>query len=48
MNEWLKRALLSNKSLERASGHRGRAALAIDGVLAGAEAGSCQAAQLNR
>jgi hypothetical protein len=39
---------MPNKLLERASGHRGRAVLAMDGVLAGAEWAPCQAAQLNR
>ena len=37
-----------NKSLERARGHRGRAVLAINCVLAGAEWAPCLAAQLNR
>ena len=39
---------LTNNALERASGHRGRAVLAMDRVLAGAEWAPCQAAQLNR
>ena len=38
----------SNKSLERARGHRGRAVLAMDGVRAGAEWAPCLAAQLSR
>jgi hypothetical protein len=42
------RTMLPNKSLERACGHCGRAALAIDCVLAGAEWPSCLAAQLSR
>ena len=40
--------MTSNNALERASGHRGRAALAINCVLAGAEWAPCLAAQLNR
>ena len=49
MNELrLRRALLSNKSLERAHDYRGGAALAMDGVLAGAEWAPCLAAQLGR
>lgn len=38
----------ANNALQRTRGHRGRAALAIDCVLAGAEFGPCQAAELNR
>ena len=38
----------ANKSLERAFGHRARAALAMDCALAGAEWAPCLAAQLNR
>ena len=37
-----------NNTLERASCHPGRAVLAMDGVLAGAECAPCQAAQLGR
>ena len=40
--------MTANNALERASGHRGRAALAMDGVLAGADWAACQAAQLSR
>jgi hypothetical protein len=40
--------VLSNNALERTSGHRGRAFLAIDCVLAGTEWAPCLAAQLNR
>jgi hypothetical protein len=40
--------MLANNTLERAYGHRGRAVLAIDCVLACAECAPCQAAQLNR
>ena len=40
--------MLSNKSLERTKTYGGRAVLAIDCVLAGAEWAPCQAAQLNR
>ena len=40
--------MLADKALERSCCHRGRAVLAMDGVLAGAEWASCQAAQLNR
>ena len=39
--------VLSNNALERACAHRGRAALAIDCVLAGAERAPCLAAQLS-
>jgi hypothetical protein len=39
---------LANKSLERSCGHRGRAVLAMDRVLGGAEWAPCLAAQLNR
>jgi len=38
----------SNNALERTGVDRGRAALAMDFVLAGAEWAPCQAAQLNR
>jgi hypothetical protein len=41
-------ALMSNNALERSCGHRGRAVLAIDGVLASAERAPCLAAQLSR
>ncbi|HEY0808504.1 MAG TPA: hypothetical protein VGD49_00025, partial [Longimicrobiales bacterium] len=41
-------AVMPNNTLERACSHRGRAALAINCVLAGAEWAPCQAAQLNR
>jgi hypothetical protein len=37
-----------NNTLERTSGHRGRAVLAMDCVLGGAEWALWQAAQLNR
>jgi hypothetical protein len=37
-----------NNTLERTGGHRGRAVLAMDGVLAGAEWPPCLAAQLGR
>jgi len=40
--------LPSNNAFERPSGHRGRAVLAMDCVLGGAEWASCQAAQLGR
>jgi hypothetical protein len=40
--------MLHNKSLERTDGQRGRAVLAMDCVLAGAEWAPCQAAQFNR
>jgi hypothetical protein len=40
--------LQANNTLERSWGHRGRALLAMDGVLAGAEWAPCLAAQLNR
>jgi hypothetical protein len=39
---------LANNALERAGGHRGRAVLAMNCVLAGAERALCLAAQLNR
>jgi hypothetical protein len=42
------RFVTPNNALERACRHRGRAALAMDGVLVGAELTSCPAAQLNR
>ena len=38
----------SNNTLERSCGYHGRAVLAIDCVLAGADWAACQAAQLNR
>jgi len=37
-----------NNAFERPSGHRGRAVLAMNGVLGGAEWAPCQAAQLGR
>jgi hypothetical protein len=37
-----------NNTLERSGGHRGRAVLAMDCALAGAERAPCLAAQLNR
>jgi hypothetical protein len=37
-----------NNALERSRGHRGRAVLAMDDVLAGAGWPPCQAAQLGR
>jgi len=40
--------VVSNKSFDRAVKHRGRAMLAMDGVLAGAEAALWPAGQLNR
>jgi len=40
--------VLSNKSLERTRSRRGRAVLAMNCVLAGAEWAPCLAAQLNR
>ena len=40
--------MTANNTLERSRGQRGRAALAIDGVLAGAEHAPCLAAQLSR
>ena len=40
--------MLANNPLERAWNRRGRAVLAMNGVLAGAECGWCLAAQLNR
>jgi hypothetical protein len=42
------RQLLANNVLERTSGHHGRAVLAMDCVLGGAEGAPCQAAQLDR
>jgi hypothetical protein len=39
---------MPNNALERAVSHCGRAVLAMDGVLAGAEWATCLAAQLNR
>lgn len=38
----------SNNAFERTGMHRGRAVLALNGVLAGAELAPCQAAQLDR
>jgi len=46
MRRW--KRMRSNKSFERTVNHRGRAALAVDGVLAGAEWALCPAAQFNR
>ena len=40
--------MTANNTLERARGHCGRAVLAMDGVLAGAERAPCLAAQLSR
>ncbi len=40
--------MTSNNSLERTMGHRGRAVLAMDGVLADAELAARLAAQFNR
>jgi hypothetical protein len=40
--------MLSNNSLERTGDHCGRAVLAMDCVLGGAEWAPCQAAQLDR
>jgi hypothetical protein len=37
-----------SNTLERSSGHCGRAVLAMDGALAGAEWAQCLAAQLSR
>ena len=39
---------MANNTLERACEYRGRAVLATDGVLAGAEWAPCMAAQLSR
>ena len=39
---------MANNALERTCGHRGRAVLAMDWVLGGAEWAPCQAAQLGR
>jgi hypothetical protein len=39
---------MPNNALERSCGRGGRAVLAMDGVLAGAEWASCLAAQLSR
>ena len=39
---------MANNALERASEYRGRAVLAMNCVLAGAEWAPCLAAQLNR
>ena len=41
-------AMPANNALERARGHHGRAALAMECVLAGAERAPCLAAQLSR
>jgi hypothetical protein len=41
-------ALMPNNTLERTRGHRGRAVLTTDGVLAGTEWAPCLAAQLGR
>ena len=48
MSEAHNLGMRSNNALERSRGHRGRAALAMDGVLAGAQWAPCLAAQLNR
>jgi hypothetical protein len=40
--------LTANNALERSCGQGGRAVLATDGALAGAEWAPCLAAQLNR
>jgi hypothetical protein len=40
--------MLSNKAFERTGGKRGRAALAMNCVLAGVEWAPCNAAQLGR
>jgi hypothetical protein len=40
--------MTANNTFERTVGHRGRAVLAMDGVLGGAEWAPCQAAQLDR
>jgi hypothetical protein len=37
-----------NNTFERTGGHRGRAVLAMNCALGGAERAPCQAAQLNR
>jgi hypothetical protein len=39
---------MPNNTFERTGEHRGRAVLAMDGVLAGAEEAPCMAAQLGR
>ncbi len=39
---------MANNSLERTGGQRGRAVLAMDCGLGGAECAPCQAAQLDR
>ena len=43
-----KKGRMPNKSLERTGKQWGRAVLAMDGVLGGAEWAPCLAAQLNR
>ena len=40
--------MTTNKSLDRTVKNRGRAVLAIDGVLGGAEWAACPAGQFNR
>ena len=40
--------MTANNAFERTSGHRGRAVLAINCVLGGAECAPCKAAQLDR
>jgi len=40
--------MLPNNTFERTGGHRGRAVLAVNCVLGGAEWAPCLAAQLNR
>ena len=40
--------LLANNAFERTCGYRGRAVLAIDCVLGGAELAPCRAAQVGR
>jgi len=42
------RVVLANNAFERPIGYRGRAVLAMNGVLGGAESAPCQAAQLGR
>lgn len=39
---------MPNSALQRTHEYRGRPALAMDGVLAGAELASCRAAELGR
>ena len=40
--------MTANNALERPSAHRGRAVLAMNGVLGGAESAPCLAAKLGR